>query len=551
MDVPHIIAGRFRVEREIGKGGMGTVYLAMHLGLERPVAVKIIKPEFASDPEVTERFMREARTMARLRHPHAAMIFDAGNLPDGRHFIVMEYVEGETLSETLAREGRFSPERAVRIASDICDVLAEAHQLGIIHRDLKPSNIMLNERGICVLDFGVAKVLASTTDVTSTHATTGSGFIVGTPRYMSPEQCLGQRVGARSDLYSLGVLLYEMLTGQPPFTDMLPSAVLVRQATAAPPPLLRLREDLPRPLALAVHTLLAKRPDDRPTTAAAARMLLERSLVRPTREVEEEQPFAGTVANLNNHRCAAFRAITPLAIIAALGIFLFVWNGSGQTAPETSAIIHSTSENVASDLVANPLASHINAINNSGAYNLNNTHSLNSAFNPSDTETSTPATPTLEEARRTVSAFSNDPISDLRVVQAGRETAIVALHDEHAAGTTHIFVIERNGKRYSIVSRAMLDKPDFRGANWTAEKLDIDGDGTEEMLYTGTHARNADPTSTRYVLYVPRTREIYAMRLEPITHGNDTTAQRVTFSPNIIARKALPYRAALQQLAQK
>jgi serine/threonine protein kinase len=175
MDVPQIIAGRFRIECEIGTGGMGTVYRATHLGLERPVAVKIIKPEFASDPDVTDRFMREARTMAKLRHPHAAMIFDAGNLPDGRHFIIMEFVEGHTLSEALEREGRFAPERAVRIASDICEVLAEAHNLGIVHRDLKPSNIMLNERGVCVLDFGVAKVLATSADVTHTHATTGSG----------------------------------------------------------------------------------------------------------------------------------------------------------------------------------------------------------------------------------------------------------------------------------------------------------------------------------------------------------------------------------------
>src|ERR687890_2044732 len=127
MDVPHIIAGRFRIECEIGKGGMGTVYRATHLGLARTVAVKIIKPEFASDPDVTDRFMREARTMARLRHPHAAMIFDAGNLPDGRHFIIMEFVEGVTLSQALQTEGRFTPERAVRIASEICDVLNEAH----------------------------------------------------------------------------------------------------------------------------------------------------------------------------------------------------------------------------------------------------------------------------------------------------------------------------------------------------------------------------------------------------------------------------------------
>jgi serine/threonine-protein kinase len=161
MDVPQFIAGRFRIEREIGTGGMGTVYLATHLGLERPVAVKIIKREFAGDADVADRFLREARTMAKLHHPHAAMIFDAGNLPDGRHFIVMEFVEGETLSQVLAREGRFSAQRAVDIATQICDVLEEAHRLGIIHRDLKPSNILIGKRGVCVLDFGVAKVLAS------------------------------------------------------------------------------------------------------------------------------------------------------------------------------------------------------------------------------------------------------------------------------------------------------------------------------------------------------------------------------------------------------
>src|ERR687890_867519 len=291
MDVPHIIAGRFRIECEIGKGGMGTVYRATHLGLERAVAVKIIKPEFASDPDVADRFMREARTMAKLHHPHAAMIFDAGNLPDGRHFIVMEFVEGETLSQALARQGRFSATRSVEIATQICDVLEEAHRLGIVHRDLKPSNILLGPRGVCVLDFGVAKVLASSAESTATCFSTGSGQLVGTPRYMSPEQCLGQRVGARSDLYSLGVLLYEMLAGRPPFVDPLQSALLVKQATAPAPPLPRLRQDIPRPLALAVHTLLAKRPEERPRTAALAKILLERSLTRPESTLPDLEPL--------------------------------------------------------------------------------------------------------------------------------------------------------------------------------------------------------------------------------------------------------------------
>ncbi|MCI0348137.1 MAG: serine/threonine protein kinase, partial [Acidobacteriales bacterium] len=332
MDVPQIIAGRFRIEYEIGRGGMGTVYRAIHLGLERPVAVKIIKPEFAADRAVADRFLREARTMARLRHPHAAMIFDAGNLPDGRHFIVMECVEGITLSDSLAREGRFSAERAVGIAIQICDVLADAHQLGIIHRDLKPSNIMLNERGACVLDFGVAKVLVTSTEVTATHATTGSGQIIGTPRYMSPEQCLGQRVGARSDLYSLGVVLYEMLAGRPPFIDPLPSAVLVKQATAPPPPLPQMRQDVPGRLAMVVHALLAKRPEDRPRTALDARALLEKSLRQPAHAAPEADPLSSTLSVLAARSSVAFRLAAPLATVVFLGALLFVWGNNGETA---------------------------------------------------------------------------------------------------------------------------------------------------------------------------------------------------------------------------
>ena len=257
---------------------------------------------------------------------------------------------GETLSEALAREGRFTrPNGRWHIASAICDVLQEAHNLGIIHRDLKPSNIMLNERGICVLDFGVAKVLATSADSTATHATTGAGAIVGTPRYMSPEQCLGQRVGLRSDLYSLGVLLYEMLAGQPPFTDLLASAVLVKQATLQPVPLFALRQDVPRPLALAIHTLLAKRPEDRPASASAARSLLERSITRPERAMPEVEPLASTVKAVSSRRGLAFRIVTPALIIGVLGVGLMVWARDRlNTTPQPGASQLSSSELVAS-----------------------------------------------------------------------------------------------------------------------------------------------------------------------------------------------------------
>jgi serine/threonine-protein kinase len=340
MDTPQIIAGRFRVECEIGRGGMGTVYRASHLGLERPVAVKILKQEFAAATEVAERFMREARTMSRLRHPRAAMIFDAGHLADGRPFIVMEYVEGATLAETLAREGTFAPERAVRVATEICDVLAEAHALGIVHRDLKPSNIILNERGVCVLDFGIAKVLQTSTEVTRTHATTESGLVIGTPRYMSPEQCLGHKVGPASDLYSVGVLLYEMLTGRPPFVDMLSSAVLVKQATVQPTPLVALRPDVPRPLAIAVHTLLAKNPAQRPAGASEARHALERSIEPPRRAAFETEPFAATISALNSNRRYTFtRVVTLSTILAMISTVLVVWSASaGQTDARTQAL---------------------------------------------------------------------------------------------------------------------------------------------------------------------------------------------------------------------
>jgi len=329
MDTPHVIAGRFRVEREIGRGGMGTVYRASHLGLERPVAVKILKQEFAAHPEVAERFMREARTMARLKHPRAAMIFDAGHLADGRPFIVMEYVEGATLAEALQREGTFEPERAVRVACEILDVLSEAHALGIVHRDLKPSNIMLNPRGVCVLDFGIAKVLQDSTEVTRTHATTESGLVIGTPRYMSPEQCLGHRVGPASDLYSVGVLLYEMLAGRPPFVDQLSSAVLVKQATTMPTPLVQLRPDCPPRLAQAVHALLSKSPAQRAASAAEARAVLERSIAAPPRVTvglgPEQEPLAATIGALDAGRFAFTRVATAFTILSMFTAVLLMW----------------------------------------------------------------------------------------------------------------------------------------------------------------------------------------------------------------------------------
>jgi predicted Ser/Thr protein kinase len=531
MSIPHLIANRFRVEREIGRGGMGTVYRATHLGLERPVAIKVLKPEFAADPEVGDRFMREARTMARLRHTGAAMIFDAGRLPDGRPFIVMEFVEGETLADTLTKQGRLAPPQAVEIACAICEVLAEAHALGIVHRDLKPSNIMLTGRGVCLLDFGIAKVLTAAADVTKTHATTESGLIIGTPRYMSPEQCLGQPVGLASDLYSVGVLLYEMLAGRPPFTDQLQSAVLIKQATTPPPPLVAQCHDLPRRLALVVHSLLAKSPSDRPKSAQDARRLLAHSLYTPAPEVVAP-PFAGTLATVNRRASLASRMIAAATLLAALGGAWLVWAHSAESAVTNGAHAAALSANTAAD--ASPTTVSVND---------------DAARKARPIALASPPPLTEQGARQlAASVVQHGKVSEARIVRTENGPAVVALHDERRDGTSHLFMLEARGANggYRVTGRAPLDVEDFRGANWTTEVVDADGDGYEEILCTGTDARN-DAFSRRLVLYVPRARQTYSMRVG--ADGRESRAVRVKWSANAGGERAKAFRATMRARA--
>ena len=543
MDIPQIVAGRFRIERVIGRGGMGTVYRASQLGLERTVAIKVLKQEFAADPAVAERFMREARTMAKLKHPRAAMIFDAGRLADGRPFLVMEYVEGVTLSETLEREGRLTPARAVRIASEICDVLADAHGLGIVHRDLKPSNIMLNERGVCVLDFGIAKVLANSTEVTRTHATTESGLIIGTPRYMSPEQCVGQLVGPASDLYSVGVLVYEMLAGHPPFVDQLSSAVLIKQATAPPPPLVALRPDVPRPLALAAHTLLAKNPASRPKTAAAARTMLERSIATAAsapsaRSQSETTPFAATIAALDASGSAAMRAATILVVTVMLGALLFAL-ASNRRPPADGY-------DAASQATALPLAQHAR----SPTARVEPTPSRVIAANDSAVRNAPApvvARPVSEgEALRIAASVAGSGVADALVLRTREGPAIAAIREDPSDGTTTLLILERRGgERFRVATRAALDVEKFRRADWTTEVLDIDSDGYDEVLCTGEHERRR--RGRRIVLYAPHARQTYTLQVTPERRRPDTL--NAVWSRNVATEAARPFRSTLRQRA--
>ena len=537
MDVPQFIAGRFRIEREIGTGGMGTVYLATHLGLERPVAVKIIKREFASDADVADRFLREARTMAKLHHPHAAMIFDAGSLPDGRHFIVMEFVEGETLSQLLAREGRFTPSRAVDIATQVCDVLEEAHRLGIIHRDLKPSNILLGKRGVCVLDFGVAKVLASSAESTATHASTGSGQLIGTPRYMSPEQCLGQRVGARSDLYSLGVLLYEMLAGRPPFVDPLQSALLVKQATMPAPPLPRLRQDIPRSLALAVHSLLAKRPEDRPRTAASAKALLERSLVQPDRTLPDIEPLSSMVAAASPGRGILFRVGAPLVLVTTFGALL-AWGYTGQSAsvpriPKEALPVSNA------QLQLTPVS-----------YTTGRNEPVRAPEPAAESKEAPPPVVeqlSMDQARKIAAKLVTGTIGTLAILDTDAGAAIVAVDNQRRTGKTGFLLLEKRNGKYRVTSQQPLDGTGFRSASWSAELVDSDEDGFQELVFTGkdaTEGRNL----RRLVLFVPNDRRTYSMQMT-----GETTAQgtpKIQWLSNAAGTEAAAYRTALRQKAR-
>jgi serine/threonine protein kinase len=534
MDVPQFIAGRFRIEREIGTGGMGTVYLATHLDLERPVAVKIIKRECAGDADVADRFLREARTMAKLRHPNAAMIFDAGNLPDGRHFIVMEFVEGETLSQALAREGRFPASKAVSIATQICDVLEEAHRLGIVHRDLKPSNILLGKRGVCVLDFGVAKVLASSAESTFTHASTGSGQLIGTPRYMSPEQCLGQRVGARSDLYSLGVLLYEMLAGRPPFVDPLQSALLIKQATAPAPPLPRLRQDIARPLALAVHTLLAKRAEDRPRSAALAKTLLERSLVQTERTLPDIEPLSAMVAAADAPHGVVFRVGAPLVLVTTFSALL-AWGYTGQSAPDPR-IPDSALPVAASQFSTTPVSWRNDRVAPVGG-------SAQPFVNPAPVEELS-----LDRARKIAGRFTpGGSVGDVEIVDTVSGPAIVVINNQRRSGNTNFLVLQKRNGNFRITTRSRLDTEGFKHASWSSELVDADEDGYPELLFSGKDSSESK-NLRRLVLFVPNDRRTYSMEMNGETSPRG--APRILWLSNAATTEAAPYRIALRQKAR-
>ena len=320
------LAEHYRIERELGQGGMATVYLAEDLKHHRRVAVKVLRPDLAATMG-PERFAREIEVAARLQHPHILGVLDSGEAA-GFFYYVMPFVEGESLRDRLARVGELPVPEAVRLLGEIAEALATAHRAGVVHRDIKPENVLLSGRHAMVMDFGVAKAV---TEASGGHTLTSVGVALGTPAYMAPEQATADpHMDARVDIYAIGVMAYEMLTGATPFPGLTPQQTLAAHVTRAPVPVGQQREGLSPALEAAVMRCLAKRPADRFQTADELVAALE-PLAGPSGGVTptETQPVAALAAKRRGAPRWAYAA-GAAALVAAGALFLWKpWAGAG------------------------------------------------------------------------------------------------------------------------------------------------------------------------------------------------------------------------------
>lgn len=330
------LADRYRIERTLGRGGMATVFLAEDLKHERRVAIKVLDPEVAAAIG-PERFQREIATVARLTHPHILPLHDSG-VADGLLFYVMPYVEGESLRDRLIREKQLPVDDALRIAREVADALSYAHAHGLVHRDIKPENVLLESGHAVVADFGIARAVAAA----GGEKLTATGIAVGTPAYMSPEQAAGSRdFDGRSDLYSLGCVLYEMLTGVPPFSGTTAESLTHQHVNVTPRPVTELRPAVPAGVAAALQRALAKTPADRFNPVALFAEALGHRQTEPTPAVAPAPPPAR-----RSNRAPAVLAVLAVVVVVAVALAtMWITRGRQERPPaQTPALAHSRSE---------------------------------------------------------------------------------------------------------------------------------------------------------------------------------------------------------------
>ena len=335
-----MMVGEYQIEGELGRGGMGRVYSAIHPVIAKRAAIKVLSPELSVNQEAVDRFVQEARSVNQIGHPNIVDIFAFGTMPDGRCFFVMEWLRGESLRDRM-RKGVMPLADAMAFLETITLPLEAAHDVGIVHRDLKPDNVFLSdtkgaETQVKLLDFGIAKLLAP--DAAGLHTNTGN--MIGTPAYMSPEQARGQGVDHRTDIYALGVMTYEMLTGRLIFPADSAADMIAKHLFEQPQPIRTLNSNVPPPLEALVMLMLAKSADQRPTLAAA------RDVFRACRRFAQATPMPGTMtpSPMAHTNAPARRSrvwmigLVAVVLLAGAGVGAWLVTRSDQQPAQTAPI---------------------------------------------------------------------------------------------------------------------------------------------------------------------------------------------------------------------
>jgi serine/threonine protein kinase len=336
-----VLDGSYEVLSLIGHGGMGVVYKARHKLMDRIVAIKMLKAALVSDSMSVKRFQQEVKATGRLVHPHAITVYDFGISPEGLPYIVMDYLEGSSLSEVIKKDGQVEVDRCIKIVSEACEALAHAHKQGVVHRDLKPSNIVLTNYDddpdfVKVVDFGVAKLVGGAAE--GAQRLTQTGEVCGSPVYMSPEQCLGQELDFRSDIYSMGIVVYETLTGRLPLIGRTMVDTMSKHVSEMPQPFNKIRPDIyiPERLEQVVFRAMAKDPAKRHQSMEELRADLEYAIPKPGRNSSLRSTHASMAAyppaaepkGFSRKTAMMIAAIVAAAVAAGIALFAMIHSGA-------------------------------------------------------------------------------------------------------------------------------------------------------------------------------------------------------------------------------